>query len=72
MHFNTFLVKNTSLGKTAVKNIKQPEKLVESREVCSKFRLSPTMVRTYRLAARFLALREQINKNKVYMCIDMC
>ena len=38
----------------------------ESSQVCSKFRLSPAMVRTSRLAARLFALRTRTKWKKVY------
>ena len=38
----------------------------ESSQVCSKFRLSPAMVRTSRLAARLFALLTRTKWNKVY------
>ena len=37
-----------------------------SSQVCSKFRLSPAMVRTSRLAARLFALLTRTKWNKVY------
>jgi hypothetical protein len=42
----------------------------ESSQVCSKFRLSPAMVRTSRLAARLFALLTQTKWKKVYTDIS--
>jgi hypothetical protein len=60
LRVNTFLV---FFGQTTVK---QPKKLVGLNQVCSKFLLSPAIVRTSQQAARLLASVGTKSWEKVY------